>query len=938
MNELSVNEKDLLKRIQDKPELRTLFFRKVKGLKWFDSLFDSEYFSAKNIPSPVPAKEKGYVNIPRWDVVDYLVKTSHELSKEQSSDYVPRFLEIITSATAFAKENKFGNYHVWWQFSEVLSQIPSKFLTPENLDVVDYWLDDKYERGIVTQIIGEKWLANLLEEGNDNALSLASKLLEILYSVDFTDQNIGGRNRREANLRFDYYRAEKLTKKIAHLAGCQLKQQAVSVFQSKLEEVLDELDNDAWSSLWQPAIEEHEQNEHHNDAENVLIAGYRDSLTGYMDALPGEASEYVAKLLESPYQTIERLAIYCIGQNSQLSRELCDRLINEKYLQANYRHEIWHFLNRNYANLKDEQKHNALSLIEGKVRKDEKGFIQEVASAYEKSTWLAAVKDFGREELELYREATTVTKTEPDHPDFSSYMSSGWGGQRSPYSVEELRSLSVDELVHTLVTYQGGDGWREPGIEGLSKAVRQLIKSDPLKYYGKLGSLVDLDLPYVHEIIEAYSELWSENANLPWDDVWQYLFSYMMAILEQDRFWDPGNKEQREGFVANRYWVVGTISRLLEAGSKSDDHAFPEKHHDVVESIIKLLLEKESGEQFKEDSDAVSIAINSPRGQCIEALINLTLRACRLEDRENDGNHMAAWAHFRTYYDAELERSEKGEYEFATLVTNYLPNFLFMSKEWVIGNLGRIFDQADYLKWLCAMQGYSYVKMVYPEIYSYLKEHGDFLRVLGDKNLKDHIVDKVVQHIVVAFINDYEELTEEDSLINVLLERRSFEEIDHLIRFFWTLRKDGDNKLRGKVYQLWPMLLDVVDLSSNEGRKLASSLCHWAAFVEHFDASTKVWLLEIAPHADESHNSYDLLENLARLSDKQPFEANEIWLKMLQGSAPDYPEEAIRRILVNLVSQGVEGRRAARDTVSEYLKKGVDRPSVWLREIASPRD
>jgi hypothetical protein len=847
---------------------------------------------------------------------------------------VPRFLEIITGATAYAKEHGFGNYHAWWQFSQVLSQIPSKFITPENLDVVDYWLDDKYERGLVAEVIGQKWLTNLLEEGNDNALSLACKLLEILFSVHYIERKSVGRSSREARLRFGYHRAKKVINKIAFLAGLQLRQKAVSIFHSRLTEILDGLGNDAWSSIWQPAIEEHEQNKHHEDAENVLLAGYRDSLKGYVDATPSEACEYVATILESPYQTVERLAIHFIDQNFRLCKELHNKLINEKYLQSNYRHEIWHFLNRNYSDLIEEQRHNVRALIEGRVRTDDDGQVLAGASAYEKSIWLAAIKDFGQEELELYQAAISISKTEPDHPDFSSYMSSGWGGQKSPYSVEELSSLSVDDLVRTLKTYQGG-GWGEPGIEGLSKAVKQLIVSAPMNYCDRLGSFADLDLAYVYVIIEAYSELWSEKVNLPWEDVWQFLLSYMTAILEQDRFWDTANTKQRKNFVANRYWVVGAIGHLLEAGSKSDDHAFHEKYHDDAESILKLLLEKESGEEFKEDSDAVLISINSPRGRCIEALINLTLRACRLEDRKNGGDHTEAWAHFRSYYDAELQRAGKGEYEFATLVTNYLPNFLYMSKKWVLENLNRIFDQTDYLKWLCAMQGYSYVNAVCQEIYDHLKKHSDFVRVLDDKNLRDRVEDKVVQHIVVAFIDDFETLTEENSLIKVLLERRDFEELGHLIWFVWTLRKDGDDKLRHKVYELWPLLLNLVDFSSKEGKKLASSLCHWAAFVENVDDDSKAWLLAIAPYADESHNSYDLLKSLARISDEQPFEANEIWLKMLQRSVADYPEEAIRSILANLVLQGDEGRRAARETVSEYLKQGADRPSVWLKEIVS---
>jgi hypothetical protein len=72
---------------------------------------------------------------------------------------------------------------------------------------------------------------------------------------------------------------------------------------------------------------------------------------------------------------------------------------------------------------------------------------------------------------------------------------------------------------------------------------------------------------------------------------------------------------------------------------------------------------------------------------------------------------------------------------------------------------------------------------------------------------------------------------------------------------------------------------------------------------------------------------------LARISGEQPFEANEIWQTMLQGSPSYYPEEAIRKLLANLVSRGPEGVRGARATVSEYLKKGLSSPSIWLKDI-----
>lgn len=933
MDDLSVKEKDLLERVKEKPELRTLFFRKVKGLKWFDELYGARYFDANNIPAPVPAKEEGYVNIPYWEPVNYLVSTVEEVAGQSAAAYAPRFLAIIADATAYAKANSFSNYRVWWSFAEVISQIPVEFITLKHLEAVNYWLEDKYDRGLVSEIVATKWFPKLLEKADNHALEIAQGLLNILFEVDYRIEEVAGRTKKNAQLRFDHYRAEKITRRIADLAGRRLGGSAVLAFEKKLTRLLQELGNDTWSAAWQPAVEDHEQNAYRDRAENVLLEAFRDSLCGYLDAHAAEACKYVRSLLESPYQTLVRVAIYCVDRNYRQCFPFTEKLINGGFLQTNFRHEIWHFLNRNYGEFDAAQKNLVMAKIAEKVRLDDGGEVLEGASAYERSTWLAAIKDFGAEEAARYQEAVRVAGVEPDHPDFSSYSSAGPVDQKSPYTVEELGAFSPDELAKTLCEYRGGGGWQEPGIEGLSKAVKQTFKSAPLKYCDQLDSFKELDLAYVYSIIEAYRELWSEKAGLPWDGLWKSLLEYIAAILKQDLFWQSGNAERRKEFVANRYWVVGSIARLLEAGAKSDDHAFPEKYHTDVEVLLRLILEREEGEIIDSDSDAVSIAINSPRGQTIEALINLALRACRLQDRLNSRDHSEAWEKYRCYFDAELERSKKGVYEFAVLVTNYLPNFLYMSNEWVLGNLSRIFDQADYVRWSCAIQGYSYVSTVYQEIYSFLKVHGDILRVLDDKIIKDRVEERFLQHIVVAYVNDYESLDDENGLMRAVLNRAVFDELQHLIWFTWTLRKEDDEKTRKKVYALWPLVLGKMNFSRKEDRKLASHLCHWAGFVDHLDEERKKLLAAIAPYAGEAHNSYDLLVNLARISEKQPFEANEIWRTMLQGAAEDYPEEAIKKLLVSLVEQGPVGVREARETVSLYLQKGMIRPSEWLTEI-----
>lgn len=935
MTNLTAKEQDLLKRVEENKDLRPLFFQKVQGLKWFDALYEKGYFNPANNPKPVPAKEEGYMNIPNWAITDYLVKTSPELSDDGNAKYSEQFLQILLDTTNHAKENNYSNYRTWWKFAEIVTLIPNRFIAIEDIKIIDYWLDDKFERGLVAQVIGEKWLPKLLETNDQHALNLSLKILEYLYKVINIDEKWGDRTRREATLRFDYHYAQKITEKVADLAGLKLGQKAVLLFDTQLKFVVDDQENNSWSAVWRPAIEDHTQNKHRDDVENILVHAYRNALHSFIKAYPDEAYGLVGQMLDSDYQIIHRLAIHSINSNCLLLSGMIDILLNDKYLESNYRHEMWHFLNQNYQKLNEQQKKKTLSLISNIVRLDDDGKTHEGGTAYNKAIWLAAIRKHGDNEENLYQKNIEIAKTEPEHPDFSSYMSVGWGGNGSPISLEELQSLSVNDLVETIRDYKDPGVFLEPGMEGLVKVLRQLIKSEPLKFYLHLNKFADLDLAYIHEVIEAYAELWNENTKLPWDDLWGELLQFCLSVIKQERFWSQENTKEQKHFVANRYWVVSGIGRLIQAGTQSDDHAFGEEYSTTSEEIITLILDKEEGNEFKIDSDAVSISINSPRGHCLEALINLTLRLCRLTDKRNNKDHSEIWKHFQPRFESELQRAdgESPEYEFSTLVTNYLPNFLYMSKDWITDNLHRIFDQENYMKWLCAMQGYAYVGTVYEGIYQYLKEHGDLLKVLDDDNLKDKVEEKAIQNIFVAYLNDFENTDDKNSLVNTLILRNDSKEISKLIWFIWTLRKKDDDNLRNKVYEIWPKILKNIDTETREGRRIASSLCQWSVFVDHIDDDRRNLLLSIAPYADESHNSYELLTNIADISKSQPLEAYAIWMKMLEGSTPDYPEDAIRQILTSLVNEGPEGIRMARQIESEYLRRGIERPSIWLKDI-----
>jgi hypothetical protein len=147
---------------------------------------------------------------------------------------------------------------------------------------------------------------------------------------------------------------------------------------------------------------------------------------------------------------------------------------------------MWHLLSRNYQRFDGTQKQKTLDLISEITRADDEGNIHECETAYNKAIWLAAIRNHGDEEARLYNENVAVAKTEPDHPDFSSYMSTGWVEHESPISLEDLQALTIEELVDVLKSHNDSDGFREPGIEGLSKTFKQLMMIMPLRFMTSL--------------------------------------------------------------------------------------------------------------------------------------------------------------------------------------------------------------------------------------------------------------------------------------------------------------------------------------------------------------------------------------------------------------------------------------------------------------------
>jgi hypothetical protein len=927
MAELTPKQKSAVARAKQNPDLLWVLLSKAKGLQWVPEFRDAGWLSPELFPGPTPPDERGFYSFPHWPIASFLAENAGDLGQIEHEESAKVIWAFLLESTRFAQAALKHNFRVWWNFSRIVRKIPVHLLDVEDLWVIDYWMDDPFDSGLLAEELG-KWAVDLLEGGdvNDRCREIALASLKSIFRVR---KALDGRLHLPVS---DWY-AERIGRAVVEVAVLQVGSRFLGVLEASLQEVMGGASKDKTSFVWRPAVEDHPQNRSVESAPSILISLIRDALQVLVRSAPNDALAHVSLLIESQSQVLRRIGINAVRQDFQALKSLVPKLLVVEAFIPEYRHEIWWLLHDCFAEFSEDDRSRVLALID-EAESPEEGEEHDLrAFEYRRAVWLSAVQAHPRGR-DAYRDSVERCGVEPEHPDFSVFSSGGWVSHESPFDIDDLRSLTAQGLVDRLHAYEppAVPVFRGPDLEGLTKALREVIKSSPVFYASQLDVLAALRLPFAYEVLEAYADLLRDEAPLPWEALWPKILRFAFVVVRTSDFWAEENKQSRFGFVGTRYWIVGSIGRLIVAGTHDGDRALPRSLSSYALELIDFVLAREVGEPFSVDKDAVSIAINSPRGRCVEALICLSLRDCRMASGENNG-HADVWGRYESRFDLELSR--KGEYEFTTLVVNYLPNFLFMSKDWLLANLPLIFDATDGVRWSSSMQAYPYVSGVYSPVYEFLRDCGHFEAALETGWPGDRVIERVVGDACVAFLRGSERLGDENGLMQLLVRRRNPDEMSRVVRFFWHLRESPDlgRLQRDRVIEFWK----AID-SSVTGDASADPLLGRLLALIGYLPSLSGGFFGLAFRAASAFKSsrevdaYDVLKSLASLSADFPVEVSRIWLEVLKTSDMSYPEDAIAEALRAIAASGGEGRQLAKAVVDSYVKKKNLVPyEIWKR-------
>lgn len=677
---------------------------------------------------------------------------------------------------------------------------------------------------------------------------------------------------------------------------------AVELLARRLTEYIGSVEDDGHSYVWRNAIEGHEQDSYKDDARSALVDAVRDATLGATAIDSPEAREVVKLLLQSHYPTLVRVGIFSCGEHYGSIGTVFWECVNDQwFVNIPYWHEIYWFIKKSFIKFSAAERSRFLGIVNGLKGDWNDKAKQEEWDETQKRDLLHPASGLGDSEADKkYQELVERWGPVRDHPDFHSYTSGGWVGERSPIASDALIAMSNEELIKFLKDFTpSSDDWDGPTYRGLASALSAAVRASEDGFASSIEPFADLERPYQHGLLGGLKERWADDKR---NIDWVATLTLVRRIVGMPEFKAELEEDGIKGWEPSVHWVISDIAALLKSATGSERH-LPVEHYLPCLEILRVILSSLQPTEAEQSDDAVSHAINSSRGRTLEAFIHLSLAMRREEVAANQGD-ANIWAAVGPIFESELARSEQGKNaDFAALAGMYCVNLHYINAHWTESNFDRIFSSSNEAAWTNAAQGFSYQSYLYDWLYKKLVEGGHLRKMVFTDGLKDQVADRALQFLGLAYLQDMESL-EGGGLLTELIVELNVEELKRLSWFFWTLRGGEPSARSLKILAFWQSVAARIRQSGDDLPELQSALSQLIAFVQELSPILVEALVEAAPHAQVGYHGSLLIKHLARLASQHPKEVATIYKAAIAGFLPNFDPKDVVQCVIRLADAG----------------------------------
>jgi hypothetical protein len=493
-------------------------------------------------------------------------------------------------------------------------------------------------------------------------------------------------------------------------------------------------------------------------------------------------------------------------------------------------------------------------------------------------------------------------------------METRWGHGPTPYPVQELVAFAKDgNIVDQLNSFTQNSSWSGPSTRSLVDTLIEAVAAEPTLFLGVLDFFLAAKRPYQYGLIAGFKKLWDaptdpkKPVDINWNNAWPELMGFFDSLIRPDSFWAEDVTES-DVLTPTRDWIPSVISDFLRAGTRDDKTAYNPNLLPQGWSLIEILVRRSIKQNEADPSRAMDKAINSPKGQAIEALIDHALRFCRVSDAQA-GNHADAWAAMTPLFDEQLAEYQNANYEFSTLAGAYVAHIHYMSTDWCERNFAKIFAKDFPQNCLSAIDGLARAPPSAP-IYDLLLSHGIVIWALRNSPAEFRARENILERIALAYLWGKETLNSDN--FNFIFGGKRFDDLQHIAHYLWSVSGQPlTEKQKTLILEFWKECVARTRDAASQPAHLLSAISQLSVYVTSLGQQEEALLLAVAPFVGVEHNADDFFKNLDRLVNNNSAAVCRVLDAALTGYKPDFDFEDRLKTLLRKLALREETRNDA---------------------------
>ncbi|MFA5893990.1 MAG: hypothetical protein WC903_08540 [Candidatus Margulisiibacteriota bacterium] len=802
MNKQPIDKKQIME-LLSKPAAYQYFFVNLDKAGWYE--FIDEIGAFKEIPPPERNEEGGTIQFPAWWPGYYLIKMANKAPGK-----VAQTLANINTE----------NQNAITLAMQAMLNLPAEN-SKTLLAKIDEWLNRKYKGvGLI-----DKYSIDLLEK-----LIKAGEFDAAFELFDILSKPIKGAH-RHVELRFDtYHYRENIQKQLLPLLIESDIKRVMGIIEKRFKEAIKleygEKEYDL-SYIGRPTIEDSDQNYDFaiGDIKDIFTVILRDSMLVLVEKDRPEAEKVVNRLLTEKYSLFRRLAIHTVRVKNL--DNLASAVLGKR--ENLYDYEVYHeymlLLKDKYGVLMPETKKQILDWVvegPGGEHKDDPGYVKHWQAKH-----LIMIKEQVLSDLQLSDYYPILKECESEfkkmeHPEHLTYKTS-WVGPTAPLDREAIKNMAPDEILDYIKNkFKPSGGHWQPTPEGLARILNDIVKENPAPYAAIAERFAEKCIypTYISNLIRGLQDAWRGGKDFDWKPV--ISLCELVSKVFDEPVLENGMDDWDYGKIT---WTRGAIADLFDDAVKNDKHVIPDEYLPKIREILIFIIENDPNPMPEDETkyggdnmDYVTYAINCTRGKAMEALFQYALRYARIHANEDDEKGKGPFPpgqrlepEIKSFLEKRLK--EETSPSVHSMYGRFFIHLYYLDQEWAKKLLadGQIFPMAEDKKviWDADWQGYMFYSRFYEQIYKLLTNHYEkAIKNLGQTPPKKREPenDRLAEHIMIAYLWDFENLSSKDGLLNRLFEKAPIVVRQQAIFYIGSSLRQMKGNDPKSVEEYWPKL------------------------------------------------------------------------------------------------------------------------------------